>query len=1235
MASPSRREQQQQQQQQRQRALPSLIDFGDDNDPATSSSMSDPFGWAGGGAAASNGGTDFRSSDSFSTPYKPSQQHRKFTQQQQTPSPQPDLLTGDFPVTPPTTIPGVPPLFPASSNSSNSSNPFDSPSDGPFVARNTNDRYSPPSVSSSPANKTVANSSSSKAPSTKNVRHSQSTPELKPAVPSSSPPKAHAGALHGPSASEGVIPLRGSLNKLSPQASPPATVVKRSSEFIAGGGKGVYKPPLRGPVDPDRPVPFDLRPSPMRTNQPARALTCTGSSVWLACDGALKVWDVANAMSHGSGGDGNPPDDIDAAAFTYMGVEGMTLCLVADAANKLVWSGHRDGKVRAWSTEELVRSKRRTEPSLCWIAHRSPVLSMVITTYGELWTGSDGGAIRAWPWETTSHALCRAEEETMSAASLMARSYVDLRARGTAAGATSLANTDVYFLLSEHANGRVWSGGPLALAIWDARTRDVLKVFGPSVQSEFSSPDISPVRDSMWDDDVRSSMSKASKKEKAGTLSFFQRVIGAADAVRRAASGGQGGDDSKKVDALVAAVDGTVWGGYPSGMIIQWDGLGNRLQATIFIPVPVRSLCAVGTRIWVGYADGRIQVLADTGKVLGVWIAHSAAIVHMEKCGSFVFTMALHGGIRGWNIGSPCPIDGILQIEMQSKAETYTQERTFKILAGTWNVAEEKASLKSMQMWLASATHAGVVFVGLQETEMSAGAIAMAAAKETVGLQEKSSANGQWWLDNLGAALGENQDFVRVGSRQLAGILIGVWVRNELIPFVGEIDAAAVPCGFGRALGNKGGVGVKILLYRRTFCFLSSHLAAHMDAVGRRNADFEHIYHQMKFGRSSGGSAFRGATVRKTASPDGQEVGKEVVESETVIEAVMPDLADADMIVWVGDFNYRIDDLAYEDAIDLISSRQWEVLLPKDQLRIEMTGGRVFQGMREGPLRFQPTYKFDKGYSNPLGYDSSEKKRIPAWCDRVIFRDSYDGTEAKKKFNLSHPVSASVISYDSCMDALDSDHKPVRCLLNVDIAVINEAARRRAFCELMLNNPHVQKWMDQLNSVPETVVSTNKIILEDGVPSILKAINESSRQCVVFELRCEGDPAEATVSAAARVTVRAGFGLPPWLQVTPASGMIPPKGSMEINLKFMNVLPDDFMEGGGPAVGLDNRGKAVNLAFSYKGSLSSSCKRYQVAVSSPSVGQGSQDREPKFRLQRSNVLASRLNSEDTKDLLLL
>lgn len=44
---------------------------------------------------------------------------------------------------------------------------------------------------------------------------------------------------------------------------------------------------------------------------------------------------------------------------------------------------------------------------------------------------------------------------------------------------------------------------------------------------------------------------------------------------------------------------------------------------------------------------------------------------------------------------------------------------------------------------------------------------------------------------------------------------------------------------------------MKIRVYDRIMCFVNCHLAAHLEAVNRRNADFDHIYRNMLFNRSS------------------------------------------------------------------------------------------------------------------------------------------------------------------------------------------------------------------------------------------------------------------------------------------------------------------------------------------------------------------------------------------------
>ena len=81
-------------------------------------------------------------------------------------------------------------------------------------------------------------------------------------------------------------------------------------------------------------------------------------------------------------------------------------------------------------------------------------------------------------------------------------------------------------------------------------------------------------------------------------------------------------------------------------------------------------------------------------------------------------------------------------------------------------------------------------------------------------------------------------------------------------------------------------------------------------------------------------------------------------------------------------------------------------LLPHDQLRNVIQSSKAFHdGWREGRITFLPTYKYDVG---TVGlFDSSEKRRAPSWCDRILWRtrkdrDDYeqrvkDKEEAKKR----------------------------------------------------------------------------------------------------------------------------------------------------------------------------------------------------------------------------------------------
>lgn len=268
----------------------------------------------------------------------------------------------------------------------------------------------------------------------------------------------------------------------------------------------------------------------------------------------------------------------------------------------------------------------------------------------------------------------------------------------------------------------------------DARTRELLKTFNTDGQVE----NTLAAQDPVIEDEMRMKIVSSSKKDKSqSSISFFQRsrnaILGAADAVRRVATKGGFGEENRRTEALIITTDGMIWSGCANGLLVQWDINGNRLQEIQYHAFSVQCLCTYGLRIWVGYASGYIQVLDLNGNLLGGWMAHSCPVIDLSVGGGYVFTLANHGGIRGWSVISPAPVDGILRSELASKEFLYTRLENLKILAGTWNVGQGRASPDSLISWLGSAAaDVGIIVVGLQEVDMGAGFLAMAAAKETV-----------------------------------------------------------------------------------------------------------------------------------------------------------------------------------------------------------------------------------------------------------------------------------------------------------------------------------------------------------------------------------------------------------------------------------------------------------------------------------------------------------------------
>ena len=86
----------------------------------------------------------------------------------------------------------------------------------------------------------------------------------------------------------------------------------------------------------------------------------------------------------------------------------------------------------------------------------------ISSSSGELWTGSENGSLRAWPSDVVGRILLPSRILT----SLVETSFIDIKPRGTQASASSLSGTDVRFLVAEHSQCCIWSGGSLVLALW-------------------------------------------------------------------------------------------------------------------------------------------------------------------------------------------------------------------------------------------------------------------------------------------------------------------------------------------------------------------------------------------------------------------------------------------------------------------------------------------------------------------------------------------------------------------------------------------------------------------------------------------------------------------------------------------------------------------------------------------------------------------------------------------------
>lgn len=420
--------------------------------------------------------------------------------------------------------------------------------------------------------------------------------------------------------------------------------------------------------------------------------------------------------------------------------------------------------------------------------------------------------------------------------------------------------------------------------------------------------------------------------------------------------------------------------------------------------------------------------------------------------------------------------DNLIKCELLKNEDAYTYIENYSFFLGTYNVNGQNPK-ESLSPWLAStASPPDFYLIGFQELDLS---------KEAF-LFNDTPKEPEWMLA-VYKGLHPDAKYALVKLVRLVGIMLLFYVKAEHAPNISEVEAETVGTGVMGRMGNKGAVSIRFQFHNSDICVVNSHLAAHTEEFERRNQDFKDICRRIQFRQED-----------PTLPP------------LTILKH--------NIVLWLGDLNYRISDLEVDHVKDLIAKKDFETLHNYDQLKRQMDEEVVFVGFTEGEIDFQPTYKYDTGSDQ---WDTSEKCRVPAWCDRILWR----GKSIKQ------------LHYQSHMTLKTSDHKPVSSLLEIGIKVVNEESYKRTFEEIV-------RHIDRLENdcIPSVSLSEREFHFQD-----VKFMQHQARTVTVHndgQVPCQFEFIQKLDEPAY---------CKPWLTANPPKGFLAQGASVDIDLEvFVN-----------------------------------------------------------------------------------